>query len=133
VQPTAGESDALGALVVACVAQAALEVDGGEPHEPLPGYLIEENMWRAIRNGLDGRMIDLERGVEYESSEIVERLLEWTAPARAQLSLDVAGWPSGPNGSQRQRAMIESGASMRETFENVVRETRATYSEEVRA
>ena len=29
--------------------------------------------------------------------------------------------------------MIESGASMRETFETVVRETRATYSEEVRA
>src|ERR1035438_4882279 len=48
--------------------------------------LVEENMWRAIRHGLDGRMIDFERGVEYESSEIVERLLAWTAPARAQLS-----------------------------------------------
>ena len=37
VQPTAGESDALGALIVACVAQAALEVDAGERREPLPG------------------------------------------------------------------------------------------------
>ena len=133
VQASAGESDGLGALVVACVAQAALELDAGEHHEPVPGYLIEENMWRAIRHGLDGRMIDFELWEEYESTEIVERLLAWTAPARAQLSLDVATWPSGPNGSQRQRALIESGASMHETFETVVRETRATYSEEVRA
>ena len=133
VQPTAVESDALSALVVACVAQAALEVDGGEAREPLPGYLIEENMWRAIRHGLDGRMIDFDRGVEYESGEIVERLLEWTAPARASLGLDAVSWPAGPNGSQRQRAMVQDGASMRETFESLVRETRATYSEEVRA
>src|SRR6202035_5686840 len=122
-QSTAAESDALAGLIVACVGQALLERDAGVVAEPLPGYLIEENMWRAIRYGLDGRMIDFARGEEYPSSEILERLLEWTAPARAQLSLDVAGWPSGPNGSQRQRAMIESGASMRETFETVVRET----------
>jgi carboxylate-amine ligase len=132
-QPTATESDALGALIVACVAQAALEVDAGVARDPVPGYLIEENMWRAIRHGLDGRMIDFEAGVEYESSEIVERLLAWTAPARAQLSLDVEAWPAGPNGAQRQRAMIEAGASMREAFEAMVRETRASYSEEVRA
>ena len=30
VQPTAAESDALAALIVACVAQALLEVDEGE-------------------------------------------------------------------------------------------------------
>ena len=132
-QPTAGESDALGALVVACVAQAALEVDGGEPHEPVPGYLIEENMWRAIRNGLDGRMIDFERGVEYESSEIVERLLAWSAPARAAFALKLEPAFGDPNGAQRQRAMIASGATIREAFESCVRETRATYFEEVRA
>ena len=47
-------------------------------------------MWRAIRYGLDGRMIDFERGEEYPSSEIVERLLAWTAPARAELGLELA-------------------------------------------
>ncbi len=133
VQPTAGESDALSALIVACVAQAALELDGGEPANLLPGYLIEENMWRAIRHGLDGRMIDFERGGEYPASEIVERLLAWTAPARAQLDIEIEAAPSAPNGAQRQRAMMEAGASMRETYESVVRESCATYSEEVRA
>jgi hypothetical protein len=37
------------------------------------------------------------------------------------------------NGAQRQRAMVEAGASMREAFEHCVREARETYAEEVRA
>jgi glutamate---cysteine ligase / carboxylate-amine ligase len=133
VQATAAESDALSALIVSCVAQAALEVDAGEPAGATPGYLIEENMWRAIRHGLDGRMIDFDVAAEYPSSEIVERLGAWTAPAREQLRIELDGALATPNGAQRQRAMIEAGASMRETFQNVVRDTRATYSEEVRA
>ncbi|HUB76251.1 MAG TPA: YbdK family carboxylate-amine ligase [Solirubrobacteraceae bacterium] len=132
-QATAAESDALSALVVSCVAQAALEVDAGGPADATPGYLIEENMWRAIRHGLDGSMIDFDVAAEYASSEIAERLAAWTAPAREQLGIELDGALTGPNGAQRQRAMIEAGASMRETFESVVRDTRATYSEEVRA
>ncbi len=133
VQATAAESDALAGLVVACVAQALLELDDRGHAEPLPGYLIEENMWRAIRYGLDGRMIDFVRGEEYPSVEIVERLLEWSAPARDAFKLELEPFPAAPNGAQRQRAMIEAGATMREAFEACVRATRATYSEEVRA
>ena len=132
-QSTAAESDALAGLIVACVAQALLELDAGVAAEPLPGYLIEENMWRAIRYGLDGRMIDFARGEEYPSSEIVERLLAWSAPARAAFALELEPASGEPNGAQRQRAMIASGASIREAFESCVGETRATYSEEVRA
>ena len=101
--------------------------------DALAGYLIEENMWRAIRYGLDGLMIDFASGEEYPSAEIVERLLAWSAPGRAAFKLELDP-PSGePNGAQRQRAMIEAGASMREAFASGVRATRATYSEEVRA
>jgi glutamate---cysteine ligase / carboxylate-amine ligase len=132
-QSTAAESDALAGLIVACVAQALLELDAGEALDEVPGYLIEENMWRAIRYGLDGRMIDFARGEEYESSEIVERLLAWSAPARAAHGLDLEHALGEPNGAQRQRAMIAAGASIREAFETCVRETRASYSEEVRA
>ena len=43
--------------------------------------LIEENLWRAIRYGLDGRLIDLERGRGVPGApRRVERLLAWTAP-----------------------------------------------------
>ena len=132
-QATAAESDWLASMIVACVAQALLEVDEGTGGAPEPGRLIEENMWRAIRNGLDGRMIDFSRGEEYESSEIGERMLAWSAPARAHYSLDVGSAPFERNGSQRLRALVASGATLREAYESCVRETRATYSEEVRA
>ena len=59
-QTTAAEADALAELMVACVAQALREIDAGETPPDLPGRLIEENMWRAIRYGQDGRLLDLE-------------------------------------------------------------------------
>src|SRR3954451_20019015 len=58
VQATATESDALSALIVACVAQATRDEDEGRPHEDLSRRLLEENFWRAIRFGMDGRLID---------------------------------------------------------------------------
>src|ERR1700729_4133257 len=64
-QASARESEALAGLMVACIAQAVRDVDEGVPFEDPPGRLIEENMWRAIRFGLDGQLIDLEHAQEY--------------------------------------------------------------------
>ncbi len=64
-QATAGESDGLAALAVACVAQAARDLDEGVPAQDLAGRLIEENLWRALRYGLDGELLDLERRQPY--------------------------------------------------------------------
>jgi carboxylate-amine ligase len=125
-QATAPEADGLAALIVACVAQAALDVDAGLPAVDLPGRLIEENLWRAIRHGLQGEMLDLERREPYPAAESLERLLSWTAPARAELGIDVALPPL--NGAQRQRRMIEAGVDMREIFASVVAQTRETYA-----
>ncbi len=128
-QATARESDALAALMVACIAQAIRDVDEGVPFADLAPRLIEENMWRAIRFGLDGRLVDLQRGEEYPAREAIERLGTWTAPIRAELGIDLA-FPER-NGAQRQRRMIESGATREEVFAASVNETRQTYSEEV--
>jgi carboxylate-amine ligase len=128
-QSTAGESEALAALMVACIAQAARDVDEGLSHEDPAPRMIEENMWRAIRFGLDGRLLDLERGEEYPAREAIERLAAWTAPIRAELGIELA-FPEG-NGAQRQRRMIEAGASREEVFAATVAETKQTYSEEV--
>jgi len=127
VQSTASDSEALAALIVACVAQALRDIDEGRPFEDLPGRLIEENMWRAIRYGLDGRMIDFERGEEYPSARIAERLLAWTAPVRGELGLD----PKLPerNSSQRQLDLLAAGASMAEVYAQTVRETRTSYAD----
>ncbi len=129
VQATAQESDALAALMVACIAQAMRDVDERVPFEHPPPRLIEENMWRAIRFGLDGRLIDLELAEEYPARAAIERLGAWTAPIRAELGIDLA-FPER-NGAQRQRRLIESGATPQEVFAASVGETRATYPEEV--
>jgi carboxylate-amine ligase len=128
-QTTAQESEALAALMVACIAQAARDVDEDVPHEGLEPRLIEENMWRAIRFGLDGRLVDLERGEEYPARAAIERLAVWTAPIRAERGIELA-FPEH-NGAQRQRRMIEAGATREEVFVAAVAETRQTYAEEV--
>jgi carboxylate-amine ligase len=128
-QSTAAESDALAGLIAACIAQLARDHDEGVPRADPPPRLVEENMWRAIRHGLDGRMIDLERGEEYESAAIVERLLQWTAPIRAEMGIEPAFPPL--NGAQRQQRMIEAGATLEEAYAASVQETRDTYPQEV--
>jgi glutamate---cysteine ligase / carboxylate-amine ligase len=125
-QPTAAESDGLAGLIVACVAQAARDIDDGVPFTDLPNRLIEENMWRALRYGLDGDLLDLERREPYPAAGAVDRLLDWTAPVRAELGLEVS--LPAVNGAQRQRKMLESGMSLREVYAAVQAETRETYS-----
>jgi carboxylate-amine ligase len=130
-QSSAEESTALAGLLAACVAQAALDYDEGVAHDPPAPRFIEENLWRAIRYGLEGRMIDLERGAEFPAAALPDRLLAWTAPARAMLGIE----PALPqrNGAQRQHAAFDGGASIEEVFAAEVAETRRTYAaEEVR-
>ncbi len=128
-QSAAGESEALAGLILACVAQALRDVDEGVPSSDPAPRLVEENMWRAIRYGLDGRMVDLDRAEEYPAAAIVERLSAWTEPVRAELGVELS-FPER-NGAQRQRRMIETGATPEEVFAASVRETLETYSEEV--
>jgi glutamate---cysteine ligase / carboxylate-amine ligase len=125
-QMTAAESEALAGLIVACVAQAARDVDEGVPFTDLPRRLIEENFWRAIRHGLDGDLLELESGASYPAAEALDRLLAWSAPVRGELGIDVA--LPALNGAQRQRRMTDGGMSLPEAFAAIVAETRDTYA-----
>jgi carboxylate-amine ligase len=131
IQLTAGESEALSTLILACVAQAARDVDAGIPFQDQPPRMIEENMWRAIRFGLDGQLLDLESHQPYPARAAIDRLLAWTEPARSELGLDV-DLPA-QNGAQRQQAQLEAGATLAEAFATAVEETRATYAQGVAA
>ena len=130
VQATAQESDALAGLMVACIAQAARDIDEGVPFADPAPRLVEENMWRAIRFGMDGKLIDLERGEEQPARAAIDGLLAWTAPIRAELAIDVA-FPER-NGAQRQRERIDEGATREEVFAASVKETRESYAQEVK-
>jgi carboxylate-amine ligase len=129
-QTSAGESEALTALVVACVGQALRDLDERVPFADPSRRLVEENFWRAIRYGLDGTLIDLDRGEQFPAAAVLERLLQWTAPVRAEMGIE----PSFPalNGAQRQRRSIAAGATMQEVFAAAVRETSQTYVQEAK-
>ena len=124
------ESFALAELIAACIAQTALDYDehGYDGRgAPLADREIEENLWRAIRHGAGGRMIDFRRGgVEVETRALLEQVLAWTEPARAQLGLN----PQLPerNGAQRAREALESGVSIEDVYRDAVAETRRTYA-----
>ncbi len=126
-QTTAGESTALAALMCAVVAQAAIDLDEGrQPGEPLRGRQIEENLWRAIRYGLEGRMIDFRGRREIETRQVLEEVLEWTGPAREHLGIDV-DLPDR-NGARRMRDRLEAGETIEEIYRATVGETTRTYS-----
>ncbi|MFT3865342.1 MAG: YbdK family carboxylate-amine ligase [Solirubrobacterales bacterium] len=123
------EATALAGLIVACVAQTALDLDergaaGLAP--PLGDREIEENLWRAIRYGLEGKMIDFAAGEEIATRACVERLLGWTEPARAALGIDVD--LPGPGGSERFREAIAAGASLDDAYRAAVAETADSYA-----
>jgi carboxylate-amine ligase len=126
VQATAAESDALASLIVACVAQAMRDIDDGRITPEVPSRLIEENMWRAIRYGLDGELLNLPSAESQPARKALERLLAWTAPVRAELGIS-PDFPAA-NGAQRQRALLNEGLSLHDVFASTVSETRDSYA-----
>ena len=128
-QTRGDESFALAGLIAACIAQTALDYDehGYDGRgAPLADREIEENLWRAIRHGAGGRMIDFRRGQELPTRSLLEQVLVWTEPARAQLGLDLR-LPER-NGAQRAREALDSGVSMEDVYRDAVAETRRTYA-----
>ena len=108
--PRAEESTALAALIAAASPRPRSTTTRAWTSRTRLGRLVEENLWRAIRHGLDGRMIDLERGEEFPAAAFADRLLAWTAPARAALGLEAA-LPSRERRPAPARALAE-GASI---------------------
>jgi glutamate---cysteine ligase / carboxylate-amine ligase len=127
-QTRGDESTALLALIAACTAQAALEYDRhgyDGARSPLHGRQIEENLWRAIRHGMDGKMIDFRCGEEVEARRVLAEIVEWTAPARERMELDVE-LPE-LNGAQRMRGALADGHSIEQVYREAVAETQSTY------
>jgi len=118
VQPTDVESDAMAALIVGVIQRAAQDVAEGVPFEHPPARLIEENLWRAIRHGMEGNQIDFAAGVEIPAREALERTAEW---AGVDLALPER------NGAQRQRDALAEGGSLHDVYASIVDETHQTY------
>jgi glutamate---cysteine ligase / carboxylate-amine ligase len=120
-QPEIAEARSLAALIYSLTARIARALDEGEPLPSWPHRLLEENFWRAIRYGLSGELIDLERGESIPARARLEQLVEWVQPVAEELG--AAPWLAIPerNAAERQIARHEEGASMEEIFAEQVR------------
>jgi carboxylate-amine ligase len=122
-QPELAESQALAALCVALAARIARAIDEGEPIVLQPRRLIEENMWRAIRYGFAGDLIDLERGDVLPAPARIERLLEWVLPVAEEIGAAPFLALPEQNAAERQIARAEEGASLAEIYAEQVEAT----------
>jgi carboxylate-amine ligase len=114
--PDLAGAQSLAALIYTLAARVARAVDEAEPVELLPNRLIEENLWRAIRYGLSGELIDLTTGDVRPARAHIERLIEWVAPVADELgTTHLLGVPVA-NAAERQRARLADGATIREIF-----------------
>ena len=107
----------LAALAQSLVATAAEAFERGEsaPVEPLT--LLEENKWRAMRDGLDALLIDLATDTERPAREAVAALVERCLPAasalgcRAELE-GVRAIVERGNGADEQRHVHDERGSL---------------------
>jgi glutamate---cysteine ligase / carboxylate-amine ligase len=121
-QPDLGEARSLAALVYSLTARIARALDEGEPLPSWPHRLLEENLWRAIRHGLSGELIDLERREAIAARRRLNDLVEWVLPVAEELG--AAQWLAIPdrNAAERQIARHDEGATMEEIFREQVAE-----------
>jgi carboxylate-amine ligase len=123
-QPDLADAQALAALMHALGARFARALDEGEPLPDLPGRLIEENMWRAIRYGLTDGLIDFDRGEVVPARARIESLIEWVLPVADEIG--AAPYLAVPeeNPSERQYARLDELGSHRDVFAELVRRPR---------
>jgi len=120
-QPDLGEGRALAALAFSLIARCARAIDEGEPLIWQPHRMIEENLWRAIRWGLSGEMIDLVSGDVRSTRAAIEELIEWVLPVAEELgSAPFLAVPE-QNSAERQIARFEEGAGLREIYAELVK------------
>src|SRR5438034_1106017 len=114
--PDLAEAQSLAALIFTLTARLARAHDEGEQVALLPHRLIEENLWRAIRHGLSGELIDLGSGEVRPARVHLERLIEWVLPVAEELGTAPLLVVPAANAAERQRARLEQGASIEEIY-----------------
>jgi carboxylate-amine ligase len=121
-QPELGESQALAALMYALTARIARALDEGEPLPDYPHRLIEENLWRSIRYGLSGELIDLASGEVRPARAVLESLVEWVYPIAEELGAASLLAVPAFTPAERQIARFEAGETMEAIYAQEVLE-----------
>jgi carboxylate-amine ligase len=119
---------AIVALIQSLVATFADVFDRGERLPIEQVTLIEENKWRASRDGLQGKLIDLSNDTERPAVEAIRALVERCMPAARRLGCtreleQVEGVFARGGGAGEQNLVYEKGESLLAVAEWLAEET----------
>jgi carboxylate-amine ligase len=96
---------------------------------PYQSALIEENKWRVIRYGLDGKLIDFGREVELPARDLIKELILWFIDdvldelgSRQQVEYAFRILEEGTS-ADRQLAMFRKTGDLKKVVELLIRET----------
>jgi glutamate---cysteine ligase / carboxylate-amine ligase len=125
------QSLAISSLAVGLIAHLAHVYDEGMPLPILQNRYIEENLWRAIRYGLDGKLVDWSMLQEFDAADAIRELVELASPYADALGLtphltEVERILREGNGAQQQARALAQGQSMTDIFAETVRRARVS-------
>jgi len=91
--------------------------------------LIDENKWRAVRYGLDGKLIDLGKAEEKPARELIHELIEWfigdvvdELGSRKEVEYVYTMLDNGSS-ADRQLATFERTGDLKAVVDQLIRET----------
>lgn len=125
---TAEEAVLVAVLVRTLVAEALAGSAGAAPAEPVPHEVLRANLWRAARDGLEGRCADPVTGVHRPVHDILAELAPRCVGGPAEVrfatqTLETLREVGG--GAARQRAAYRRRGSLRDVVDLLVEQTLA--------
>lgn len=94
-----------------------------------PLSLIEENKWRAVRYGLDGKLLDLGKQEEVPTRDLIEELIRWFLDdvidelgTRKEIEYAFEILKNG-NSASRQVAKFNETGDLKDVVDQLIRET----------
>jgi carboxylate-amine ligase len=91
-------------------------------------HLLDENKWRAVRYGIEGKLIDIDRAREVPVRKLIEQLLAWLDDVMDDLgSREEIEYAytilSGGTSADRQQAVYQKTGNFQAVVDHVVEET----------
>jgi glutamate---cysteine ligase / carboxylate-amine ligase len=94
------------------------------------GELIEENKWRAVRYGLEGKLIDFGKDIELPASVLIRELVEWfigdvldELGSRKEVEYAFKILENGSSADRQIRTFQETGGDLRAVVDQLIAET----------
>jgi glutamate---cysteine ligase / carboxylate-amine ligase len=117
------------ALVRALVATVIDDVRAGAPAPTLPAHLLRAAHWRAAREGLEGRLVDLRAGRVRPAWELVDDLEATVRPALSRhddldvVTAQLTRLRAEGSGAQRQRRACQEGGGLQAVLARLSEQT----------